>query len=137
MDKLTSKQKYILCLCQQQGEKAGVDKCTTHNIPLDELNAAVVSDINSMLVDYQMNSDTFRENLICKITTNLPDVGQIKFELSELEKMLERETKKYSRLYDDYYDGVIKNAMLLRECQQSATTALKAILQERKNWKQS
>lgn len=89
-----------------------MDKCTTHNIPLDELNAAVVSDINSMLVDYQMNSDTFRENLICKITTNLPDVGQIKFELSELEKMLERETKKYSRLYDDYYDGVIKNVML-------------------------
>lgn len=26
--------------------------------------------------------------------------------------MLERETKKYSRLYDDYYDGVIKNVML-------------------------
>ena len=26
--------------------------------------------------------------------------------------MLERETKKYSKLYDDYYDGIIKNAML-------------------------
>ena len=106
-----NKSTFYVC-ANSKVKKAGVDKCTTHNIPLDELNAAVVSDINSMLVDYQMNSDTFRENLICKITTNLPDVGQIKFELSEIEKQLERETKKYSRLYDDYYDGVIKNAML-------------------------
>ena len=106
-----NKSTFYVC-ANSKVKKAGVDKCTTHNIPIDELNAAVVSDINSMLVDYQMNSDTFRENLMCKIATNLPDVGQIKFELSEIEKQLERETKKYSRLYDDYYDGVIKNVML-------------------------
>ena len=105
--------KSIFYVCaNSRGRKAGVERCTTHNIPLDNLNAAVIADINSMLVAYSRDTEQFRENLICKITEKLPDVSQINFELSELEKMLERETKKYSKLYDDYYDGIIKNAML-------------------------
>ena len=50
-----------------------------------------------------------------KVTENLPDVSQIQFELCELDKQIEKESKKYKRLYDDYYDGVIKNAMLFEQ----------------------
>ena len=50
-----------------------------------------------------------------KVVEKLPDVDQLQFELDELDRKIERESRKYKQLYDDYYDGVIKNAMLFEQ----------------------
>lgn len=98
-----------------RGRKAGVERCTTHNIRLDDLNEAVLADINSLLCDCCTDSDLFREKVMHKVVEKLPDVNQLQFELDELDRKIERESRKYKQLYDDYYDGVIKNAMLFEQ----------------------
>ena len=98
-----------------RGRKAGVERCTTHNIRLDDLNEAVLADINSLLCDCCTDSDSFREKVMHKVVEKLPDVNQLQFELDELDRKIERESRKYKQLYDDYYDGVIKNAMLFEQ----------------------
>ena len=108
------KSTFFVC-ANSKGRKASVEKCTTHNIRLDALNEAVLSDINALLCDCNMDSESFRKKVMHKVTENLPDVSQIQFELCELDKQIEKESKKYKRLYDDYYDGVIKNAMLFEQ----------------------
>ena len=50
-----------------------------------------------------------------KVVEKLPDVNHLQFELNELDRKIERESRKYKQLYDDYYDGVIKNAMLFEQ----------------------
>ena len=112
------KSTFFIC-ANSKGRKAGVPKCTTHNIPLDDLNAAVIADINAMLNEYKMDSDGFREKLISRVKDKIPDADQIKNEIAELEKLIERESRKFRKIYDDYYDGIIKNAMIFEQMSES------------------
>lgn len=109
-----NKSTFFVC-GNSRGRKAGVERCTTHNIRLDDLNEAVLADINSLLCDCCTDSESFRKKLMQKITENLPDVTQIRTELAELDRLIDRETKKFKRLYDDYYDGVIKSSVLFEQ----------------------
>ena len=105
---------FFVC-ANSRNRKSSVERCSSHNIPLDSLNEAVIADINALLCECKMDSESFRKKLMQKITDNLPDVTQIRTELAELDRLIDRETKKYKRLYDDYYDGVIKSSMLFEQ----------------------
>ena len=108
--------KSIFFVCaNSRNRKSSVERCSSHNIPLDSLNEAVIADINALLCECKIDSESFRKKLMQKITDNLPDVTQIRTELAELDRLIDRETKKYKRLYDDYYDGVIKSSMLFEQ----------------------
>lgn len=109
-----NKSTFFVC-GNSRGRKASVERCTTHNIRLDDLNEAVLAEINSLLCDCCTDSEIFRKKVMHKVVEKLPDVDQLQFELGELDKKIERESQKYKRLYDDYYDGVIKNAMLFEQ----------------------
>lgn len=108
--------KSIFFVCaNSRNRKSSVERCSSHNIPLDSLNEAVIADINALLCECKMDSESFRKKLMQKIMENLPDVTQIRTELAELDRLIDRETQKYKRLYDDYYDGVIKSSMLFEQ----------------------
>lgn len=118
-----NKSTFFVC-GNSKGRKAGVQKCTTHNITLDALNEAVTADINAMLVDFANHFDDFRDRILDMVKANLPDVNQMQIELNEVVKNLERETTKFTRMYDDYYDGLIKNPMIFEKMTTECNTKI-------------
>lgn len=109
-----NKSPYFVCV-NSKIRKGGVERCTTHNIKLEDLSASVLKDIKSILFDCRKDEKTFREKIMAQLNDNMPDADGIKVEIESLEKMILKEKTKYKRLYNDYYDGIIKSSEMFEE----------------------
>ncbi len=109
-----NKSPYFVC-ANSQKQKGGVKCCTTHNMRLDELYNAVLRDVKKIFIDCTKDEKSFREKVIAHINDSIPDTDGIKAEIENLEKQVQKEKKKFKRLYDDYFDGIIKNAEIFEE----------------------
>lgn len=105
---------YFVCV-NSKLRKGGVDRCTTHNIQLEDLTAAVLRDIRDVFAECMQDEKAFREKVFAQLNENIPDANAIKVEIESLEKQILKEKEKYKRIYNDYYDGVIKSAEMFEE----------------------
>ncbi|MCI7349639.1 MAG: DUF4368 domain-containing protein, partial [Ruminococcus sp.] len=109
-----NKSPYFVCV-NSKIRRGGEERCTTHNIKLDDLSASVLKDIRSILFECRKDEKAFRERIIAQLNENIPDSEGVKAEIDNLEKMILKEKTKYKRLYNDYYDGIIKSAEMFEE----------------------
>lgn len=109
-----NKSPYFVCV-NSKVRKGGVGRCTTHNIKMDDLCESVLRDIRAILGDCKKDEKAFRKKLMAQLNESIPDTEGIKVEIENLEKMILKEKTKYKRLYNDYYDGVIKNSEMFEE----------------------
>ncbi len=101
----TNKSPYFVCT-NSKGHNGGVGRCTTHNI----IRTSVLNDIRSILGECRKDEKEFQEKIISQLNENIPDVDGIRAEIDNLDKMILKEKTKYKRLYNDFYEGIIKNS---------------------------
>lgn len=104
-----NKSPYFVCT-NSKILKGGVKRCTTHNIKLDDLCTSVLTDIRKIFADCKTDEKAFRKKVLANLNENIPDSEGIKAEIESLEKQIIKEKNKYKKIYNDYYDGIIKNA---------------------------
>lgn len=108
------KSPYFVCT-NSKIRKGGDERCTTHNIMLKDLSDSVLRDIKSILSDCRKDEKSFRKKIMEQLNDNMPDEDGTKAEIESLEKMILKEKTKYKRLYNDYYDGIIKSSEMFEE----------------------
>lgn len=108
------KSPYFVCT-NSKIRKGGDERCTTHNIMLKDLTDSVLRDIKSILSDCRKDERAFRKKIMEQLNDNIPDENGTKAEIESLGKMILKEKTKYKRLYNDYYEGVIKNPEMFEE----------------------
>lgn len=109
-----NKSPYFVCTNSKK-QKGGLKKCTTHNIKLDDLVTEVLKDIRLLLCDCKRDEKAFRAKVLHCISENMPDADGAKAEIESLEKQIAREKAKYKKIYNDYYDGIIKSTEMFEE----------------------
>lgn len=109
-----NKSRFFVC-SKSQCRVAGDFRCSTHNIKYDILSESVLRDINTMIKMLKTDEAAFMELVLGNIRMDEGSEERICNELSDINKQIERQTKKYKKLYDDYYDGVIHDSKLFEE----------------------
>ena len=109
-----NKSPYFVCT-NSKILKGGVKRCTTHNIKLDDLCTSVLTDIRKIFADCKTDEKAFRKKVLANLNENIPDSEGIKAEIESHEKQIIKEKNKYKKIYNDYYDGIIKNAEMFEE----------------------
>lgn len=108
--------KKMFYVCAGSKKKAGGKECcTTHNIQHEALYNAVLSDIQGVLSEFNQDEQKFRQRVLEHISDVHFDIDKVKQSIADLETQLAREKKKYKKLYDDYYNGIIKDSDLFEE----------------------
>lgn len=120
----TNKSPYFVCT-NSKVRKGGVGRCTTHNIKLDDLRTSVLNDIRLILGECRKDEKAFQEKIITQLNENILDVDGIKAEIDNLDKMILKEKTKYKRLYNDFYDGIIKNSEMFEEMSEECNQRIK------------
>lgn len=108
------KSRYFVC-SKSQCRVAGDFRCSTHNIKYDVLAESVLRDINLMIKMLKTNEKAFMNRVLGNIRMDEGSEERICNELSDINKQIDRQTKKYKKLYDDYYDGIIHDSKLFEE----------------------
>mgnify|MGYP000850839698 FL=1 len=116
---------YFVC-GKSQNRKGDPTRCTTHNIKYDDLSDAVLSDVNSLIGTCNADNKRFTDQILEYIRANNPDIGSINAEIDSLEARIKKESSKYKRLYDDYYEGVIKNHRMFEEMSSECNDRIEA-----------
>lgn len=109
-----NKSRFFVC-SKSQGRVAGDFKCTTHNIQYNVLAENVLSDINLMIKMLKTDEAAFKSKVLGNIKTDEDSEERIRGELNDVNKQIDRQTKKYKKLYDDFYDGIIHDPKLFEE----------------------
>lgn len=76
---------------------------------------SVLTDIRKIFADCKTDEKAFRKKVLANLNENIPDSEGIKAEIESLEKQIIKEKNKYKKIYNDYYDGIIKNAEMFEE----------------------
>lgn len=125
-----NKSPYFVCT-NSKAKKGGEKRCTTHNIRLDDLYASVLQDVRAILADCRTDEKAFQKKVLAYMETNAQDPEGLKADVDSLEKMILKEKAKYKRIYNDYYDGIIKSAEMFEEMSADCNDRIK-VFSERK-----
>ena len=96
-----NKKKFFVC-GNSKRRVGGADLCSTHNIQYDVLYEAVLKDIKSVLYQFNKDEKAFRKFVLDSISEVSCDADKLSESIAELDALIDKEKKKYKRLYDDY-----------------------------------
>ena len=109
-----NKKMFFVC-ANSKKRVGGAELCSTHNIQYDVLYDAVLKDIRSVLEQFNKDEKAFRKYVLDSISEVSCDAEKLSESIAELDIQIDREKKKYKRLYDDYYSGIIKDPEMFEE----------------------
>lgn len=109
-----NKKMFFVC-ANSKKRVGGAELCSTHNIQYDVLYDAVLKDIRSVLEQFNKDEKAFRKYVLDSISDVSCDAEKLSESIAELDIQIDREKKKYKRLYDDYYSGIIKDPEMFEE----------------------
>ena len=76
---------------------------------------AALKDIKSVLAQFNKDEKAFRQYVLDSISEVSCDADKLCESIAELDAQIDKEKKKYKRLYDDYYSGIIKDSEMFEE----------------------
>lgn len=126
-----NKTPFFVC-ANSKRQAGGVDRCTSHNIKIDDLYDAVLQDIRMILSDCRTDEKRFREKVYAEMNNSAKDPVGIKAEIESLEKQIQKEKEKYKRIYNDFYEGIIKSEIMFEEMSEDCNDKIR-IFSEKKS----
>lgn len=91
-------------------KKKGVEKCSSHYVTYEELYNAVLADIRSVLYYVRTKEDAFYERVLKKLDDRkVSHMSEYEREASMLQAKIAELERKFDRLYDDRFEGLLSD----------------------------
>ncbi len=124
-------------------KKKGPSVCSSHYIMYNELYEAVLMNINSMLYMVRETREDFIERVLHKVSCgcDLED-ARIENEIAELEAKIVELDRKFEKLYDDRFNGILSDRKFQElstrcEAEQDEARERRAVLVKKRNSSQA
>ena len=120
-------------------KKKGPSVCSSHYIMYNELYEAVLMDINSMLYMVREKREDFIERVLHKVSCGCDtEDARIKNEIAELEAKIVELDRKFEKLYDDRFNGILSDRKFQElstrcEAEQDEARERRAVLVKKRN----
>jgi len=103
----SNRKNYYMC---NTYKKKGPEVCSSHYILYQELYDAILRDINYVLYMVRDNREEFIERVLHKVNVGSEsDDARIKNEIVALEAKIAELDRKFERLYDDRFNGILSD----------------------------
>ena len=120
-------------------KKKGPSVCSSHYIMYNELYEAVLMDINSMLYMVREKREDFIERVLHKVSCGCDtEDARIENEIAELEAKIVELDRKFEKLYDDRFNGILSDRKFQElstrcEAEQDEARERRAVLVKKRN----
>jgi hypothetical protein len=124
-------------------KKKGPSVCSSHYIMYNELYEAVLMDINSMLYMVREKREDFIERVLHKVSCGCDtEDARIENEIAELEAKIVELDRKFEKLYDDRFNGILSDRKFQElstrcEAEQDEARERRAVLVKKRNSSQA
>ena len=124
-------------------KKKGPSVCSSHYIMYNELYEAVLMDINSMLYMVREKREDFIERILHKVSCGCDsEDARIENEIAELEAKIVELDRKFEKLYDDRFNGILSDRKFQElsarcEAEQDEARERRAVLVKKRNSSQA